>query len=708
MKTFDVDAKQLIRNYVESIEEYIRNHTRLHPNEIDGLLNEINDFVYIRSRELTTGDRVGYSNVLKAIEECGSPSEISEQYLDLEQTDARDTLSEEEINFRPKVNSDKKRNEESDLQKGDKQIILSISSERMVSLVSILSLKSSYRDARIFSIYRVCFFFLIAFQIFALITSIPRGNFYPNVNYLSDEICLRLTVYAAVLILLECWVVNRWKTNLEEQKRIKRIFDDELIIWLSRIGFLILFLKSSLIYAPAYIIFTPIWIIFAIIVEKSLNSKQWQNVISSKIAKLGMVISGNEQSGITLSGRIRELRTKYSNLEIGISIIPSFILILSFFIVPFTPMSNWGAFIGISILGMVLTLILIIYFRSKDSEQENLDGMPGFHGESDLIAWIIRLLALKTIIMASTQYSVPDIYFQVLIVLIWIVSEFLLNSKSREIIKSGLGGILLQVSGSDSPYINSDNQMNVSSLKQNSSSSKVSPTIKITGTEQPIPDSVQQVHQVNSTSPPIDVKSNDLQKKQSFWLFRFIGAIMIALVMSISMLIVTIFEVALIFTIFLTNFTEYGSYQLPSFTFDTTYWNIPDNIFPAGSYVIPSFTIYVWHALLVLAIQIFIIAVLEYYGTAIKRPEGVVVFLGRNISRLLIFMMSIGSIIRFVNSSNNYILIELMLLSILLVFNEVNAWKVRSERKTWKKENTVFHPNNEINEEVSQTHPGTS
>ena len=72
MKTFDVDAKHLIRNYIDSIEEFVRNNTRLHPNEIDSLLNEINDFVYLRSRELTVGDRVLYSDVLRAIEECGS------------------------------------------------------------------------------------------------------------------------------------------------------------------------------------------------------------------------------------------------------------------------------------------------------------------------------------------------------------------------------------------------------------------------------------------------------------------------------------------------------------------------------------------------------------------------------------------------------------------------------------------------------------
>ncbi|UCE14453.1 MAG: hypothetical protein JSV04_04565, partial [Candidatus Heimdallarchaeota archaeon] len=80
MKTFDVDAKHLIRTYIDSIEEYARQHTNLHPNEIDGLLNEINDFVYLRSGELTAGERVHYNDVLKAIEECGSPSEICEDY----------------------------------------------------------------------------------------------------------------------------------------------------------------------------------------------------------------------------------------------------------------------------------------------------------------------------------------------------------------------------------------------------------------------------------------------------------------------------------------------------------------------------------------------------------------------------------------------------------------------------------------------------
>ncbi|MFW9902985.1 MAG: hypothetical protein ACFFFH_01515, partial [Candidatus Thorarchaeota archaeon] len=69
MKSVEVDARHLIRTYIDGIEEYLREHTRLHPNEIDSLLNEINDFVYLRSGELATGERVHYNDVLKAIED---------------------------------------------------------------------------------------------------------------------------------------------------------------------------------------------------------------------------------------------------------------------------------------------------------------------------------------------------------------------------------------------------------------------------------------------------------------------------------------------------------------------------------------------------------------------------------------------------------------------------------------------------------------
>ena len=49
--------------------------------------------MFIRSNEIATGESILYSDVLKAIDECGSPSKISEQYLDSEEPD--DTITEE-------------------------------------------------------------------------------------------------------------------------------------------------------------------------------------------------------------------------------------------------------------------------------------------------------------------------------------------------------------------------------------------------------------------------------------------------------------------------------------------------------------------------------------------------------------------------------------------------------------------------------------
>ncbi|MFW9777720.1 MAG: hypothetical protein ACFFE8_02620, partial [Candidatus Heimdallarchaeota archaeon] len=63
MKSFNRDAKQLIRNYIDSVEEYLTSKTHLHPNEVDSLLGEINDFLYLRSSEIATDpdDRVFFT-----------------------------------------------------------------------------------------------------------------------------------------------------------------------------------------------------------------------------------------------------------------------------------------------------------------------------------------------------------------------------------------------------------------------------------------------------------------------------------------------------------------------------------------------------------------------------------------------------------------------------------------------------------------------
>ncbi len=87
MKDLEPDARQLAKMYIDSIEELLRSNSRLHVNEIDSLLSEINDFIHLRCRELSSKENVQYREVLKAINECGSPSEIVKQYLEINPTE---------------------------------------------------------------------------------------------------------------------------------------------------------------------------------------------------------------------------------------------------------------------------------------------------------------------------------------------------------------------------------------------------------------------------------------------------------------------------------------------------------------------------------------------------------------------------------------------------------------------------------------------
>jgi hypothetical protein len=324
---------------------------------------------------------------------------------------------------------------------------------------------------------------------------------------------------------------------------------------------------------------------------------------------------------------------------------------------------------------MILVLALLLYYRGKFSGKKDVYEAQVFRGESEMIIWLIRLLALKTLMVGvmSHVFLFPSFhpYFQMLIVIIWIAIEIIGSTTSGDSTKSWIGNLLIQFGSSESPQITSIIKDERSISSQELTSSSVS-AVK----ESSISKSVQKIEQ----DPPPSSQIIEIQEKQSFGFFRFIGAMIRATIMTITMLAITVFEVVLIFSILLTNFVENGYYQLPRFQFDLS-WFYPDY----SNAFIPEITIFVWHSLLLLAIQIFAVAILEYYGLATKSPEGVVARLGRNLSRLLIFIIFIGSLVRFAYYDDYYAILELMLLSIFFIFNEINAWKVRLERNHWRK-----------------------
>jgi hypothetical protein len=710
MKTFDVDAKQLIRNYIDSIEEYLRNHTRLHPNEIDGLLNEINDFVYLRSRELTVGDRVRYSDVLHAIEECGSPSEICEQYLDVDQFESKDDPVVGRSVFKPKAGLEEAKTEE---RKVDERITSTpISSSR-----SILPFRgNSYRNARGLGAYRAIFIVFITIQLFGFFTYLPLDHSYYNVNYYSDEIipaiqfsslgydlCLALTIYTSILIFLECFIIHRWKLKLVIEGRIDRYADDNLVTWLSRISFLVIFLKTSYLFIPAYIIFTPIWIVLAITVERSLQSELWTKRISKILVKFGRYLTNNEEIGIHFNEIKKNFRLNHSRDELGVAFIPFAMLILSFIYVPFVAFAQWSVFALFSIIGMLLILILVIYFRGKYSGLNEISSSKVYCGESDLIAWLIRLLSLKIIFGLVILYHLDTIFILFLVILLWIAIEIASNSLGGESTRSWLGNFLVQIGSSETIQVKQSIQEERRSPSQDYSSPVVPTRIAPLIQEQPVLSTNSQAEHASLSQPQVIEKQIEVPKKQSSWLFRITGALIKAITMSFSMLIITIFEVILIFVILFTNFTEYGTYVLPNLHFDLTW------ISPAYSDVVnPDYTVYVWHALFMLTIQIFLVVFLEYYGIATRSSEGVVVRLGRNLSRFMIVILFIGAVVRFSFYNNYYAMLELMVLSIFFIFNEVNAWKVRSERKKWLNNEEMKQYETKSNEKLSPPQPRMS
>lgn len=714
MKSFDVDAKQLIRNYIDSIEEFVRNYTRLHPNEIDGLLNEINDFVYLRSRELTVGDRVLYSDVLRAIEECGSPSEISEQYLDIDQIDSRDDPITEKGVFKPKTGLDEAKSEERPFEQkyNDTSVLVDTSSS------SFAFIGNSYRLARGFGLYRAIFIAFITIELVGFLSHLPyvglaASRIIPMRDFseIGYDFCIALTIYITFLIIWECWIIDRWKAKLVREKRLDRHMDDNLIAWVSRISILLIFLKTSLLFVPAYVVFIPFWIILVLIVERSLNSELWQKTLSPGLVKLGILITNIERTGDDYSDFRFTFRDKYSRDELGVALIPLLMLFYSFLILPFVPLHDWFNVVGLFIFGMILILALIIYFRRKFPRIAGLDRSKIYYGESELIGWLVRLLALKTIIVASVPninfFLNNSIFLQFLIIIVWIAIEISSNSLGGESTRSWLGNLLVQIGNSASVQVKLPIQEERRSPSQGHSSPVVPSRIEPSVQEQPTLSSVNQVEQLSHSQPQIIEKATVIRQKQSSWLFRITGAMLRAIIMSISMFVLTIYEVALIFAILLTNFTRYGSYVLPSFEFDLSFLTFLG--YPEGyTQVIYSYTIHVWYALLLLGIQVFAIVLVEYYGIATKSSEGVVARLGRNLSRILIFTLFIGSIVRFTYYIDFYALLEIMVLSVFFVFNEVNAWKVRSERKNWQKIEEMKQFETKTDEQVSQTQPRMS
>lgn len=687
MKTFDVDAKHLIRTYIDSIEEYARQHTRMHPNEIDGLLNEINDFVYLRSGELTTGERVQYDDVLKAIEECGSPSEICEDYLQQEEG--------QRPKFLPKTLDSEAKNGEQQASIQQKLAIPDSSKARKEATGII----NFIRRLDLFDFYRFFFLLFIGWLMITLITYNPfqEKAYYiegwqlvVNTEIIDDfalNACSLITLWASLLIFWEGVLINRWKTNLIAAGRMERNIDDSIVLFISRFAFLLVSLKTSLLFVPVWLLFLPIWMFLACLVERQLKSQLWIEKLGPWLTSVGLELSSQSESSlaknkITARDRINELTKQEKALVL--------VLVVTFgvtFVFPWLGLDSVHYYnqqyfivsglqylatfiILLSLIVMVITLGVMRYYKAKKTPSQHPET---FSGESEIIMWLMRLIAFKALLLSVFLTNLFMIYFGIVaIIIVLVASELVSSTYGGRSVKSWIGKVLV-ILGSSNSF-----QKNDSSFPQDSATLQTfEPTIVSPPSSRPpgvitsLPVSSQQVLMTPSeTSMRTEMMSFERKPSLIYRFFKgtgeFLFSFMKAIIMTIMVLLISAYEVILTFIVILTNFSTDGSFEVPVVTIDN-YTRVQGII------------LFQWHALILLGLQIFVIVLVQWYSYIRKKPEGVVLKLCKNLTRVLFVVMIIGFLTLSYYDNYFYVLIGL----ILIVYSELTAWKIRSERRTW-------------------------
>ncbi len=685
MKPFDVDARHLIRTYIDGIEVYLRDHTRLHPNEIDSLLNEINDFVYLRSGELATGDRVHYNDVIKAIEECGSPSEICEQYLELDR-------EEQPGPFSPKVApaSSKQASIKSPVE--DYPSKTRKSPKRFQSSLNKLSFY--YRRVPWFTLYRGCFIFGMVMLNLSLLRynafyDYGRIWVYDLHNYWAYDRCFAATMMAFFLVLLEGWLINRWKKRIVDEKGFDRNFDDTIVVYTSRFTFLMLFLKSSLFYLPAYLIFTPIWVILACIIERQMKSELWQEKLGPWIIGFGSSLTNDQhtQSRISVTSLWTKFNDQFSNLEKRVIAFLIVILGVTFtfpwiglrtevsqpiylyYTVEGLPLAA-AVFVIISLLTMGGTLVALWKYNSSYE-------LRTFTGESELIAWLMRLLALKTILILDFVFISPVFYFGSLVILgVLITFEIVSNTYGGETFRLWVGNALLSFGSTSSPQrdINTSQTPPKSHMKEQSS-----PLRSGTVVYSPQKPTVVPLHQ-NVPEPTTAVEkavfTTEKRPSKLSGVFNGMWILVKVFIMTIMMCVISFFEVVLSFLVLVTSFNSKGIYEVPVLEF-SGYFSVYR--YSSSSFVLGGYAFTMWYTLILLSIQVFFIVTFLWYGLTTKKPEGTILKVFRNLTRILLGFTFIGILI--FQFQNSFAQLQLLIIFGLVFFSETTAWKVRSERK---------------------------
>ncbi len=713
MKSMNQDAKVLIRSYVDSIEEYLKSTCKMHPNEIDTLLNEINDFMYIRSNELATGNTITHSNVLQAMEECGSPSEICDQYYESDSEEFVPTPKSQST-FTPK-------------QKKSGMDKARLAGKKFPS--SSDTFFGQLRKFKVFALYRVIFgmFFLpaILMAIFS-----PFGNPYQT-NFSYEDVLDLINSYLAVtyvwivmFFILEGWIIPKWKNRLSS-RGFRRSLDDGVINTISRVGFFGLFFKASLLPIPwiAYVIF-PSLIVIQILMERQLKSNLWNHTLSPALITIAKSIEENtvyshfkrEFNGRILS--IQQLTTKQKVALVfgGISLFFSFFYPWGYgwdgnlFTTYYSTFETHYLVVYLATHLFLASIVLIAFIiTSFSSEAKQAHSVLRLDSTS---FWIGRMIGIRSLLMIFAfdygyLYSF-EVFLTLFFFIIYGFYEATVGFQRHQALKKSLvaslqsfGQSSLHVSNyrpaleprkSSSPSRAINATESLSEVpREIKSTSMVSPQIQDSQTPPPSSPSESGIVTISRGLYSFLVQLTSLLVTLLTPVYSFLKAIGIALFLFLSM----IYESVLLILTILTSTTLDGSYVIPVFSFSA----VNDSY---SLYRIGGFTIWSWYLLGLLVVQVFIIVVIQWFQFLRKHPEGFITIVFRNFSRILLIIMFLGALYQ-VLVGDSYAILRIISLLILTLYLELSCLKIRLERRTWNRSSS-----NETNETITRDQNSTN
>ncbi|MHA1993902.1 MAG: hypothetical protein ACW97Z_05135 [Candidatus Hodarchaeales archaeon] len=700
MKEMNKDAKVLIRSYIDNIETYLKSICKMHPNEIDTLLTEINDFMYIRSDELATGETILHSDVLKAMEECGSPSDICEQYLESE---SEDTSPIEEIKSgingkiagKPSSPSPPKSESKSGLSR-------SISSENYLDQL---------RKSRFFAIYR----FISAFTFLMLIIMVfvtPFGNwgryiFYLYyVNYIIDNFLSIGALWIFGFLFTEGWLIHRWKGRLSTRGFLRE-YDDAVTILIARAGFLVLLLKATLLPISwrAFLIF-PILVVLQLVLERQFKTHLWTKTLSPLLLTMAHSIdSGNTASDIRRTLQNWRISLQYYPVYEKVSLsfgVPFFLLSLLF---PWLYGWNGDIFNTEHLIGplnvhLLITVLILagMIFVSFSSEQISSSkfrlSMTSF--------WVGRLLGLRSIMMLNSYYfdyySSAKSFLTFLLILTYLFYEATIGFQRHVALKKSIVSGL-QLLGQDPAVVSTHTVTSIPTSASTSEgvtvSKRFSPPFSRESSTETRDSSLQTSSTQNYTSSPVIMQNDSKIRRMgrsSSPIIRSLVSILImiftpvfsfikAFFITIILLLGSLYEVILFLLILLTGVTADGSYIIPTYSFSFQY---------GVAYQVGGYTIWSWYLLGALAAQIFLLVVIEWFQFVRKKPDGFILIFFRNFSRLLLFGLFLGS----VNQNywgDLYAMPRIIIMIVLFIFMELTSLKIRLEQRKWRN-NSILIP----------------